>query len=733
MGAAAGRRRGAGAGGRPPPPLRRRRVTLAALAGAAVLSGRRGGGRGFACGCCCSGWPPPGWVCSGSPPPCRGWRGRPCWPGASALWRGGCGRRGDGCRGQDRRANRGPRRPPPGPRRPCCLVAVAGRGGPAADAPPAPTTVYLVRRPRRRPRRNKSCWRRRTCSTSCTLSPGRAAGRARSCSTPNTTARSWKDRPSSTPFFRSTASRDEPTTLTMPLDGVQLTGDVLLDGAPVQATALPAAAGRLHAAGERPAQGRRTAAQGGTALPHARDRHAGGAERPVHGAAPGRRADSRCASPAGRPTCKPSVKYGAQKVSAEGDFLEAELGRVSAPVHCPVAAGRLGGAPGRGAVSGSLFLGPARGRQPPDGVPVVRASRRLADGAGGEGPPGTGSARRGGAPAALDGGPLRLRDWQVRGRRRRSRPRNELCLSGNGGSGGAAGAGAAGAACRPRSCCRCPRRRAGRCATRAPTWPTACRGWTWSASTRWASPASARRSSRRSGRPRRGPTRARWPTPRRILREDDNHPPVLGLKVQPSAAGRARPLDMEVRVGPRQADVRATAVLTAPDGDLSLVQWEVQSPQPFTVTGVVRAEGAAVEPGRRPRAGVAGPDGEGRGDGGMDGLAAAGGGRRRRPSGTAVPARGLGGVAGHDRSSHPRRSTGPHGPGLRNLTPVDPGSAGNRARLHGGRPGGLRRRLAGPAPGRPRFASTRWPGCTTANWPSPPWWNVSRRRATCRR
>ncbi len=72
-----------------------------------------------------------------------------------------------------------------------------------------------------------------------------------------------------------------------------------------------------------------------------------------------------------------------------------------------------------------------------------------------------------------------------------------------------------------------------------------------------------------------------------ILREDDNHPPILGLKIRPSAPAAHARVDMEVRVGPHQADVRATAVLTAPDGDLSLVQCEVRSPQPFTVTGVV--------------------------------------------------------------------------------------------------------------------------------------------------
>ena len=86
----------------------------------------------------------------------------------------------------------------------------------------------------------------------------------------------------------------------------------------------------------------------------------------------------------------------------------------SPPRARPVAAGRLGDAPGRGPVSGGLFLGLARGRQQPDGVPVVHHRPRPAVGVDREGPQGTGSARRFGA-AAADGGPLRLRDWRVRG------------------------------------------------------------------------------------------------------------------------------------------------------------------------------------------------------------------------------------------------------------------------------------------------------------------------------
>ena len=95
--------------------------------------------------------------------------------------------------------------------------------------------------------------------------------------------------------------------------------------------------------------------------------------------------------------------------------------------------------------------------------------------------------------------------------------------------------------------------------------------------------------------------RSSWPDSRppayasTISREDENRPPVLGLKVRPSSPAAHAKLDMEVRVGRRQADVRATAVLTAPDGDLPLVQWQIRSPQPFTVTAVTGgAYGAGV-------------------------------------------------------------------------------------------------------------------------------------------
>ncbi len=71
-----------------------------------------------------------------------------------------------------------------------------------------------------------------------------------------------------------------------------------------------------------------------------------------------------------------------------------------------------------------------------------------------------------------------------------------------------------------------------------------------------------------------------------LSREDGGRPPVLGLTVRPAAPADAARVDVELRVGPTQADLRATAVLTAREGGLSLVEWQERSAQPFTVTGV---------------------------------------------------------------------------------------------------------------------------------------------------
>ena len=134
-----------------------------------------------------------------------------------------------------------------------------------------------------------------------------------------------------------------------------------------------------------------------------------------------------------------------------------------------------------------------------------------------------------------------------------------------------------------------------------------------------------------------------------LLREGESRPPVLGLKVRPSPPAAHARLDLEVRVGARQADVRATAKLSAPDGDLSLVQWAVQTPQPFTVTGVTgpNVRRWNQEGDRVPRLAEFGR--QGRDDDGTDRLATLGRGRRRGAAGIALPAPAVRGVAGHHR------------------------------------------------------------------------------------
>ena len=206
---------------------------------------------------------------------------------------------------------------------------------------------------------------------------------------------------------------DEPTTLTLPLDGVQLTGDVLLDGAPVQATALPGP----QVGFTLPMKGRPKAGE----PPHKVELHfrtpvaATPEERVVQFTAP-RLAQSRLTLgvPRGSAYLQAAVKYGAQKVSAEGDYLEAELGRVAAPVRLRWAPGKLGGAAGRGALQRGVLVGPARRRLPLNRLPVLHGRRRGVAELAVKAPEelevlGVEAGR------PRDAGPVRLRDWQVRG------------------------------------------------------------------------------------------------------------------------------------------------------------------------------------------------------------------------------------------------------------------------------------------------------------------------------
>jgi hypothetical protein len=69
-----------------------------------------------------------------------------------------------------------------------------------------------------------------------------------------------------------------------------------------------------------------------------------------------------------------------------------------------------------------------------------------------------------------------------------------------------------------------------------------------------------------------------------LSREDPGRPPVVGLKVRPAPSIDLARVNLEVRVGPAQADVRAAAVLTPAANGLPLVEW--QTPPSFTVTEV---------------------------------------------------------------------------------------------------------------------------------------------------
>jgi hypothetical protein len=61
--------------------------------------------------------------------------------------------------------------------------------------------------------------------------------------------------------------------------------------------------------------------------------------------------------------------------------------------------------------------------------------------------------------------------------------------------------------------------------------------------------------------------------------------PILTLKLRPQTAVRAAQ-EIAIRLGPQQARLHATLDLKAANGDLALVEWDVQSPLPVTVTAV---------------------------------------------------------------------------------------------------------------------------------------------------
>ena len=364
---------------------------------------------------------------------------------------------------------------------------------------------------------------------------------------------------------------DETIALTVPLDGVQLTGDVLLDGSAVQAAALPAP----QAGFTIPVKGRSKSGE----PPHRLELHfrtpvtGTTHERNIQFTAP-RLAQSHLLLrlPKGSAYIQALVKYGVQKRADDGDpySLDVELGRIAAPLHLRwVPEDPNGGSARRPEVRlQEAYLWDLR-------LPSSSLTAFLSYTISPEGTPSL-SVK---VPAALDvltvaarrshdSTPLRLRNWTVvgAGSARTLKMEFGYPISGN----------------------------IEILLEMAPRSP-------WPASFVLPLPAPILPPSPRTGKPSR-PTasflayrtdglevdrvnavgitgirpeefapfwpRASWSDIQSpayaatILRDDENHPPILGLKVRPSSPVAHANLDVEVHVGERQADVLASAVLT---------------------------------------------------------------------------------------------------------------------------------------------------------------------------
>src|SRR5262249_21331029 len=86
-----------------------------------------------------------------------------------------------------------------------------------------------------------------------------------------------------------------------------------------------------------------------------------------------------------------------------------------------------------------------------------------------------------------------------------------------------------------------------------------------------------------------------WPAPRpgpapldyaSTFRRDPRQPPELRLALRPALPRVEALQSVAWQVGPAQAELSARVDLVAPDRDLSLVEWQVQSPRPVTIAGV---------------------------------------------------------------------------------------------------------------------------------------------------
>ena len=187
---------------------------------------------------------------------------------------------------------------------------------------------------------------------------------------------------------------DETIALTVPLDGVQLTGDVLLDGSAVQAAALPAP----QAGFTIPVKGRSKSGE----PPHRLELHfrtpvtGTTHERNIQFTAP-RLAQSHLLLrlPKGSAYIQALVKYGVQKRADDGDpySLDVELGRIAAPLHLrwvPGGSERRISAPAGSTAARSVSLGSSFAIQQPDGFSVLhhfpgRDAFAEREGAGGPG------------------------------------------------------------------------------------------------------------------------------------------------------------------------------------------------------------------------------------------------------------------------------------------------------------------------------------------------------------
>jgi hypothetical protein len=459
------------------------------------------------------------------------------------------------------------------------LLGVAGRGGPADSNEPA--VVYLIPGPADAPEKEM------------VLAPLELLDQLRVLSQPGSAAvlvgavydgRVVDGAAQFDAVFQAYSLTDEPATLTIPLAGAPLMGDVLLDGAPARPTAA-------------------VAPQTGFTLPvKGRGRHkvelhfravvaVTGEERSLVFSAP-RQLQSRLTflAPKGSAQLQAVVRYGAQRVTAEADGVrvEAELGRLASPVHL-----RWFPEEWLARKADVQFKEAYLWDLKPDGCGLTAfLAYTVSDGAVSSltvGLPPELEARNVEARRPKDGGAIRVRDWRTVGAGGEraleidftSPLTGELELTLD--LAPRAPLPATGILPLPTPRGRRVRDDGGYLAYRsfdldvergnplgvtgvpeekfAPFWPAAAR-----------------------------------PKPTVplayacFLPRDPDNPPKLEVKMRPAAAVGRAAVNLSLRVGPRQADVTAAVELTEMNRELSLVEWEIASPQPFAITAVTGPE-----------------------------------------------------------------------------------------------------------------------------------------------